>query len=82
VRIWRPATGWRIIDLVNLLLAAVDVAGPSRWRWELQDEATGEVIAEHHVSLDGTPDSDQVATFGEGRRQLRVLHGPLRCGAG
>jgi hypothetical protein len=50
---------------VNLLLAAVDVAGPSRWRWELRDEATGEVIAEHHVSLDGTPDSDQVAAFGD-----------------
>jgi hypothetical protein len=56
---------------VNLLLAAVDVAGPSRWRWELQDEATGEVIAEHHVSLDGTPDSDQVAAFGDLHEYVR-----------
>jgi hypothetical protein len=50
---------------VNLLLAAVDVAGPGQWRWELQDEATGEVIAEHHVSLDSTPDSDHAAAFGD-----------------
>jgi hypothetical protein len=48
---------------VNLLLTAVGVAGPYRWRWELRDDATGEVVAEHHVSLDGTADSDQVAAF-------------------
>jgi hypothetical protein len=74
---WRPATGWRIIDLVNLLLAAVDVAGPSRWRWELRDEATGQVIAEHQVSLDGAQDSDHVAALGDLHEYVRWRADPL-----
>jgi tetratricopeptide (TPR) repeat protein len=65
------------MDLVNFLLAAVDVAGPSRWRWELRDEATGEVIAEHHVSLDGAPDSDQAAAFGDLHEYVRWRADPL-----
>jgi hypothetical protein len=56
---------------VNLHLSAVDVVGPLRWRWELRDEATGEVIAEHHVALDGTADSDQLAAFGDLYEYLR-----------
>jgi CHAT domain len=50
---------------VNLLLSAVDVVGPLRWRWELRDEATGGVIAEHRVALDDPADSNQVDAFGD-----------------
>jgi hypothetical protein len=50
---------------VNLLLSAVDVVGPRRWRWELRDEATGEVIAEHQVALDDPAESGQVDAFGD-----------------
>jgi hypothetical protein len=59
------------------MLAAVDVTGPYRWRWELRDEATGEVIAEHHVSLDGTPDSDHVTAFGDLYEYVRWHADPL-----
>jgi hypothetical protein len=46
---------------VNLLLAAVDVAGPLRWRWELRSQ----VIAEHRVSVGSGPDSDLLTAFGD-----------------
>ncbi|MGH3278069.1 MAG: CHAT domain-containing protein [Trebonia sp.] len=62
---------------MNLLLAAVDVAGPLRWRWELRDQGTGEVIAQHHVSLDSTPDSDQVTAFGDLYDYVRWHADPL-----
>jgi hypothetical protein len=59
------------------MLAAIDVTGPYRWRWELRDEAAGEVIAEHHVSLDGTPDSDHVTAFGDLYEYVRWHADPL-----
>jgi tetratricopeptide (TPR) repeat protein len=62
---------------VNLLLSAVDVVGPLRWRWELRDEATGEVIAEHHVSLDDPVDSSQVDAFGDLHAYVRWHADPL-----
>jgi CHAT domain/AAA ATPase domain len=62
---------------VNLLLAAVDVAGPLRWRWELRDEGTGEALAEHHVSLDGQADADQVTAFGDLHDYVRWHADPL-----
>ncbi len=66
-----------MIDRVNLLLSAVDVVGPLRWRWELRDEATGEVIAEHHVSLDDPVDSSQVDAFGDLHAYVRWHADPL-----
>jgi tetratricopeptide (TPR) repeat protein len=48
---------------VDLLLQAVDAAGPWRWRWLLTDTDTGEPLADHEVDLD--PASDEVAAFGD-----------------
>jgi hypothetical protein len=36
---------------VTLVLQAVDVRGP--WRWRLTDEATGNPLADHQVAVDG-----------------------------
>ena len=46
---------------MGLLLEAVDVTGPLRWRWLLSDDETGNPIADHSVQLD--PASDEVARF-------------------
>lgn len=62
---------------MNLLLAAVDVAGPRQWRWELRDEGTGQVIAEHRVSLDSGPNTDQVAAFGDLHEYVRWHADPV-----
>ena len=62
---------------MNLLLSAVDVVGPRRWRWELREEATGEVVAEHHVSLDDPVDSSQVDAFGDLYEYVRWHVDPL-----
>jgi hypothetical protein len=37
---------------VTLVLQAVEVRGPSRWRWLLTDEGTGNPLADHEVALD------------------------------
>ena len=47
----------------GLVLRAVDVAGPLRWRWLLSDAETGAPLADHQVDLD--PASDEVARFGD-----------------
>jgi len=62
---------------VDLLLAAADVTGPGRWRWELRDAATGQVIAEHRVSLDDAADSDQVTALGDLYEYVRWHADPL-----
>ncbi len=36
---------------MGLVLAAVDVAGPLRWRWRLSDAGTGAMLADHEVDL-------------------------------
>jgi hypothetical protein len=48
---------------VTLVLQAVDVRGPSRWRWLLTDEATGNPLADHQVAVDG--DEARVRAFGD-----------------
>ena len=48
---------------MGLLLQAVDVAGPLRWRWLLTDQQTGTALADHQVDLD--PASDEVARFND-----------------
>jgi hypothetical protein len=62
---------------VNLLLSAVDIVGPRRWRWELRDEETGEVIAEHQVSLESPADSSQVDALGDLYEYVRWHIDPL-----
>jgi hypothetical protein len=34
---------------MGLLLKAVEIAGPLRWRWLLSDEETGVTVADHLV---------------------------------
>jgi hypothetical protein len=47
----------------GLVLRAVEVAGPLRWRWLLSDAETGVPLADHRVDLD--PGSAEVARFGD-----------------
>ncbi|HEX2301088.1 MAG TPA: hypothetical protein VHH34_21700, partial [Pseudonocardiaceae bacterium] len=54
---------------VGLVLRAVDVAGPRRWRWLLVDEQSGAALAEHQVELD--PDSAETEAFEDLHRFLR-----------
>jgi hypothetical protein len=54
---------------MGLVLEAVEVAGPLRWRWLLREEETGNPLADHAVSLD--PGLDEVARF-------RDLYGYVR----
>ena len=44
-----------------LLLSAVDIDGPLRWRWLLTDEETGALLADHPVFLD--EDSAELERF-------------------
>jgi tetratricopeptide (TPR) repeat protein len=53
----------------GLLLRAVDVAGPMRWRWLVTDEGTGEQVADYQVDLESVP--GEVARF-------RDLYGYVR----
>jgi hypothetical protein len=48
---------------VTLVLQAVDVRGPLRWRWLLTDGQTGAPLADHEVSLDA--DAPQVRAFAD-----------------
>jgi hypothetical protein len=50
---------------VRLVLQAVDVRGPSRWRWLLTDQATGNPLAGHQVALDADADAARVRAFGD-----------------
>ncbi|HET8684384.1 MAG TPA: hypothetical protein VFM54_21295 [Micromonosporaceae bacterium] len=44
----------------GLVLRAVEVAGPARWRWQLTD-AAGLTVADHQVELD--PASSEFEAF-------------------
>lgn len=46
---------------MGLVLQAVDVTSPYRWRWLLSDEKTGRPLADHLVSLD--PLAEEVEAF-------------------
>jgi CHAT domain len=48
---------------VTLVLQAVEVRGPSGWRWLLTDEATGNALADHQVVLDA--DAARLRAFGD-----------------
>ena len=47
---------------MTLVLQAVDVRGPSRWRWLLTDDVTGNPLADHQVVLDA--DEPRMRAFG------------------
>src|ERR1700678_2528148 len=48
---------------MSLVLHAVEVRGPGRWRWLLTDEDTGIPLAGHEVALDR--DAAEVRAFGD-----------------
>jgi CHAT domain len=54
-----------VIDggVVGLLLRAVEVTGPCRWRWLLVDERSGAALADHQVELD--PAGSETEAFGD-----------------
>jgi CHAT domain len=61
---------------VRLVLRAVDVAGPYRWRWLLIDESSGLLLADHPVELErGT---DETKAFGNLYRFVRWRADPDR----
>jgi tetratricopeptide (TPR) repeat protein len=61
---------------VSLVLRAVDVAGPWRWRWLLSDGESGLPLADHAVDLD--PACDEVAVFGDLYEYVGVHASPDR----
>jgi CHAT domain len=61
---------------MGLLLRAVDVAGPARWRWLLTDADTGAPLADHQVNLQGA--SAEVARFAEPFGYVRSYAAPDR----
>ncbi len=61
---------------MRLVLRAVDVAGPYRWRWLLVDERSGVLLADHQVELD--PGADETEAFGDLYRLVRWRVDPDR----
>jgi CHAT domain len=61
---------------VTLVLQAVEVRGPGRWRWLLTDEATGNSLADHEVTLDA--DAAEMAAFGDVYGWVRSYAAPDR----
>src|ERR1700733_5163921 len=59
---------------MGLLLRAVDVAGPLRWRWLLTDADTGAPLADHQVDLE----PEEVARFADLSGYLRSYAAPDR----
>ena len=61
---------------MGLVLRAVDVTGPRRWRWLLVDEQSGASLAEHQVELD--PGAAETEAFEDLQRFLRNRADPER----
>jgi hypothetical protein len=61
---------------VGLVLRAVEVAGPYRWRWLLVDEHSGTALADHQVDLD--PRASETEAFEDLYRFLRWRADPDR----
>ncbi len=61
---------------MRLVLRAVDVAGPCRWRWLLVDERSGVLLADHRVELD--PGAAETDAYGDLYRFLRWWADPDR----
>jgi hypothetical protein len=61
---------------VTLVLQAVEVRWPSRWRWLLTDERTGNTLADHEVVLDAG--AVEVRAFGDVYGYVRAYAAPDR----
>jgi CHAT domain len=61
---------------VSLVLQAVEVRGPSRWRWLLTNGDTGVPVADHEVALDS--DAVEVRAFGDVYGYARAYAAPDR----
>ncbi|HEU0089880.1 MAG TPA: AAA family ATPase [Pseudonocardiaceae bacterium] len=61
---------------MGLVLRAVDLAGPCRWRWLLIDEQSGVRLADHLVNLE--PDAAETEAFADLYRFLRWRADPER----
>jgi hypothetical protein len=70
---------WGGVTGAGLILQAVEVAGPLRWRWLLSDAETDAVLADHRVELD--PGSGELAAFGELYGYVRSYAAPDRRAA-
>ena len=57
-----------------LVLKAVDIDGPSRWRWLLTDAESGLPLADHQVELD--PAASELAAFGDLYEYVRSYAAP------
>jgi hypothetical protein len=57
-----------------LVLKAVDVDGPSRWRWLLTDAESGLPRADHQVELN--PAAGELAAFGDLYEYVRSYAAP------
>jgi hypothetical protein len=60
----------------GLVLRAVEVGGPLRWRWLLSDAESGAALADHRVDLD--PGSAEVTRFGDLYGYARAYAAPDR----
>src|ERR1051326_5468098 len=58
-----------MVDRVTLLLQAVEVGGPRRWRWLLSDDATGVPLADHTVAV--AAEDENATAFDDLYRHLR-----------
>lgn len=63
----------------RLVLRAVEVGGPLRWRWLLTDAESGVLLADHRVALD--PGSADLAAFGDLHGYVRSYAAPDRRAA-
>jgi hypothetical protein len=61
---------------VTLVLQAVDMRGPSRWRWLLTDEESGQPLADHQVVLE--VDAARLRAFGGVSGHVRSYAAPDR----
>ena len=61
---------------MTLVLQAVEVRGPGRWRWLLTDEGTGNPLADHEVTLDAA--AAEVRAFGDVYGWVRSYAAPDR----
>ena len=61
---------------MTLVLRAVDVRGPTRWRWLLTDDRTGATLADHPVVLD--TDAVEMRAFSDVHGYVRAYAAPDR----
>jgi tetratricopeptide (TPR) repeat protein len=63
---------------MGLLLDAVDIVSPLRWRWLLRDEETGAALADHQVDLARGASEVEIARFRDLYQYARLYSAPDR----